>query len=155
MVMERQYGFDLHTEELIRDQTYGGATPHTFLRPMENRAFTVIELLIMVGVMSAILLIALPMHAMRAKSPYRAQAKAQLYAIKDAEESHKLQYGSYTDDIKKLSNWRPVLGKYQFRIRTADSTQFVAQAEGDLNNDKVYDDDIWAIDQTGAVKKVK
>lgn len=122
---------------------------------MENRAFTVIELLIMIGVMSAIVLIALPMHAKRAKSPYRAQAKAQLYVIKDAEESHKLQYGSYTDDIKRLSNWRPVLGKYQFRIRTADYTQFVAQAEGDLNNDKVYDDDIWAIDQTGAVKKVK
>jgi len=136
----------------------GGQPPilfWTYVRPMGNKAFTVIELLIMVGVMSAILLIALPMYAMRAKRPDRAQAKAQLYVIKDAEESHKLQYGLYTDDIKRLSNWRPVLGKYQFRIRTADSTQFVAQADGDLNNDKIYDDDTWTIDQGGTLKKVK
>lgn len=137
----------------------GGATPHTFfriyVRPMGNRAFTVIEMLIMIGVMAMILLIALPMHAMRAKRPDRVQAKTQLYVIKDAEECHKLEYGTYTADVKRLTNWRPVQGRYQFRIRTADSTQFVAQAEGDLNNDKVYDDDIWAIDQTGAVKKVK
>ena len=122
---------------------------------MGNRAFTVIEMLMMIGVMSAILVIALPMYAMRAKRPDRAQAKAQLCVIKDAEESHKLQYGLYTDDIKRLSNWRPVLGKYQFRIRTADSTQFVAQADGDLNNDKIYDDDTWTIDQGGTLKKVK
>lgn len=122
---------------------------------MGNRAFTVIELLIMIGVMSGILLIALPMHAMRAKRPDRAQAKAQLYVIKDAEERYKLQYGTYTDDITRLTNWRPVHGRYQFRIRTADSAQFMAQAEGDLNNDKVYDDDIWTIDQNGTIKKVK
>ncbi|OPY81020.1 MAG: hypothetical protein A4E64_00076 [Syntrophorhabdus sp. PtaU1.Bin058] len=122
---------------------------------MGNRAFTVIELLIMIGVMSAILVIALPMYAMRAKRPDRAQAKAQLYVIKDAEERHKLHYGSYTADITRLANWKSILGRYQFRIRTADSTQFVAQADGDLNNDKIYDDDTWTIDQSGTLKKVR
>ena len=154
MVMERHYGRNLHTEELIGTK-HGGGNPPYFFRPMGNKAFTVIELLIMVGVMSAIVLIALPMHAMRAKRPDRVQAKAQLCVIRDAEERYKQHYGMYTTDIARLANWKPILGRYQFRIRTADSTQFVAQAEGDLNNDKVYDDDIWAIDQTGAVKKVK
>lgn len=123
--------------------------------PMGNKAFTVIEMLIMIGVMSAILLIALPMHAMRAKRPDQAQAKTQLFKVRDAEERHKLQYGTYTTDITRLANWKPILGRYQFRIRTADSTQFVAQAEGDLNNDKIYDDDTWTIDQSGTLKKVK
>jgi Tfp pilus assembly protein PilE len=122
---------------------------------MGNRAFTVIEMLIMIGVMSAILVIALPMYAMRAKRPDRVQAKAQLCVIKDAEERHKLHYGLYTADVTRLANWKPILGRYQFRIRTADSTQFVAQADGDLNNDKIYDDDIWTIDQSGTLKKVR
>ncbi|MDD5008666.1 MAG: type IV pilin protein [Syntrophorhabdaceae bacterium] len=122
---------------------------------MGNKAFTVIEMLIMVGVMSAILLIALPMYAMRAKRPDRVQAKAQLCVIRDAEERYKLHYGTYTTDVARLANWKPILGRYQFRIRTADSTQFVAQADGDLNNDKIYDDDTWTIDQSGTLKKVK
>jgi len=154
MVMERQYGFYLHTKELIATK-YGGATPHTFLGPMGNRAFTVLELLIMIVVMSAIVLIALPMHAKRAKRPDRIQAKTQLFVIRDAEERHKMDYGTYTDDIKKLSHWRPIQGRYRFSIKTADSGQFIAQADGDLNNDKVYDDESWTIDQTGAITKVK
>ncbi len=109
----------------------------------------------MIGVMSAILLIALPMHAMRAKRPDRVEAKAQLFVIRDAQERHKLQYGTYTDDAARLSNWRTVVGRYQFRIRTADSWQFLAQADGDFNNDKLYDHETWTIDQTGAIKKVK
>jgi len=122
---------------------------------MGNKAFTVVEMLIMIGVISAILIIALPMYAMRAKRPDRAQARAQLCVIRDAEEGHKLHYGSYTADVTRLVNWKSILGRYQFRIRTADSTQFVAQADGDLNNDKIYDDDTWTIDQTGDIKKVK
>ena len=122
---------------------------------MGNRAFTVLELLIMVGVLSAIVLIALPMHAMRAKGPDQARAKNQLNAIRDAEERHKLEYGTYTCDITRITNWRPALGRYQFRIASANDIQFTAHAEGDLNNDKVYDDVIWTIDQTGAIKKVK
>jgi len=122
---------------------------------MGNKAFTVIEMLLMIGVMSVILVIALPMHAMRAKRPDQAQAKTQLFKVRDAEERYKLQYGTYTTDITRLTNWKPILGRYQFRIRTADSTQFMVQADGDLNNDKIYDDDIWTIDQSGTLKKVK
>ena len=66
-----------------------------------------------------------------------------------------MEYGVYTDDIKKLSNWKPVQGRYRFSIKTADTGKFVAQADGDLNNDKVYDDETWTIDQTGAITKVK
>lgn len=154
MDMGRQYRIDLHTEELIVIK-HGGATPHTFLGTMGNRAFTVIELLIMIGVMSAILVIAFPMYAMRAKRPDRAQAKAQLYVIRDAEERHKLHYGTYTTDVTRLANWKSILGRYKFRIRTANSKQFMAQADGDLNNDKIYDDDIWIIDQSGTLKKVR
>ena len=34
-------------------------------------------------------------------------------------------------------------------------SRFSAQAHGDMNNDKVYDDDIWAIDQSGTLTQIK
>jgi len=122
---------------------------------MKRNGFTLIEMLITLTVLSIIVMIALPMHAMRAKRPRQAEAKAQLMAIKEAEEKYKLQQGSYTVDTSKISNWQPSLGRYQFKIKYADSVKFVAQANGDLNNDRIYDDDIWTIDQNGKLAKIR
>ena len=122
---------------------------------MKKNGFTLIEMLITLTVLSIIVMIALPMHAMRVKKPRQAEAKTQLMIIREAQEKYKLQQGYYTADATKLSNWQPSLGRYQFKIKYADPTNFVAQANGDLNKDRVYDDDIWTIDQNGKLAKIR
>ena len=121
---------------------------------MMNKGFTLIELLAGILVLSVIVLIALPMHAMRGKRTEQVNVRAQLHCIREAEESYRLRHGGYTDDSSKLANWEQRTKRYHFRIRHASSTRFVAEANGDLNNDKICDD-TWIIDENGVLTNVK
>ncbi len=122
---------------------------------MERKGFTVLELLIAIVVFCVIILIALPMHAVRAKKSEQVNAKAQLLLIKESEDRYKMENGTYTADRTKLANWKNNTKKYRFQVEYADNSRFVAQASGDLNNDKIYDDDILTIDQNGTLTKIK
>lgn len=115
---------------------------------MKKNGFTLLEVLIGVAVIFVIVLIALPMHATRVKRSELADVRTQLQCIRDAEESYRSTHGTYTSDATKLANWKQRTRKYHFSIRYADSTGFMAEANGDLNNDRVYDDR-WTIDQSG------
>jgi prepilin-type N-terminal cleavage/methylation domain-containing protein len=122
---------------------------------MERNGFTFVELLIAVVVFSVIVLIALPMHAVRMKKLEQVRAKAQLVTIKESQDKYKMENGAYTMDTAMLANWKTGTKKYRFQVEYADSSRFMAQANGDTDNDKVYDDDIWAIDQSGTLSQVK
>jgi prepilin-type N-terminal cleavage/methylation domain-containing protein len=80
MVMEWHCARYLYTKELT-NFTGGIKYPPTFLKPMKRNGFTLIEMLITLTVLCIIVMIALPMHAMRAKRPRQAEAKAQLMVI--------------------------------------------------------------------------
>lgn len=121
---------------------------------MDRKGFTLLELLIGAAVIFLVVLIALPMHAMRSKKTEQVSVKAQLHCIREAEESYRSQHGRYTDDGTKLANWKQGTKRYHFRIRHASSTRFVAEANGDLNNDRVCDD-TWTIDENGVLANVK
>ncbi len=122
---------------------------------MERNGFTLIEMLIAVVVVCAIIMIALPMHAVRIEKSERVHAKAQLMTIKESEDRYKMEHGMYTTDITKLANWKAGTKKYRFQVGYADTSRFTAQAHGDMDNDKVYDDDVWAIDQSGTLTQIK
>ncbi len=81
--------------------------------------------------------------------------KSQLMLIKESQDRYKMENGTYTADTTKLANWKTGTKKYRFQVEYADSSRFMAQASGDLNNDKVYDDDIWTIDQNGTLTQIK
>ena len=121
---------------------------------MERNGFTLVELLIAVVVFSVIVLIALPMHAVRAKKSELVHAKAQLMKIKESEDRYKMENGAYTTDTTKLANWKTGTKKYRFQVDYADKSRFTAQANGDMDNDKVYAD-VWAIDQSGTLTQIK
>ncbi|OPY01299.1 MAG: hypothetical protein A4E60_01792 [Syntrophorhabdus sp. PtaB.Bin047] len=123
-------------------------------RFMDRKGFTLLELLIGAVVVFLVVLIALPMHAMRSKRTEQVSVKAQLHCIREAEETYRLRHGYYTDDASKLANWKQRTKRYHFRIRHASSTRFVAEANGDLNNDKICDD-TWTIDENGVLANVK
>jgi len=121
---------------------------------LDGKGFTLIELLIGTVILCVVILIALPMYAMRGKKTEQLNARAQLQCIREAEESYRSRHGSYTADASKLANWKQRTKKYNFRIRYASSTRFVAEANGDLNNDKICDD-TWTIDENGVLANVK
>jgi prepilin-type N-terminal cleavage/methylation domain-containing protein len=121
---------------------------------MGRNGFTFIELLITVVVVCLIIVIVLPMHAVRLKKSEQTHAKEQLVTIKESEERYKMEYGAYTTDTTKLANWKTGTKKYRFHVEYADSSRFMAQAHGDVDNGK-YNNDVWAIDQSGTLKQVK
>ncbi len=121
---------------------------------MNKKGFTVLELLAGVVIVIVIVMIALPLGAIRAKKSGEKGMKTQMACIKEAEEAYKARYGTYTSDTTKLANWKPVSRKYYFSIRNANSDRFIIEAKADLDNDKVFDD-VWTIDQNGVLKNVK
>jgi prepilin-type N-terminal cleavage/methylation domain-containing protein len=122
---------------------------------MKRNGFTLIEMLIAVVVVFVIIVIALPMNAVRAKKSEWVHAKTQLMTIKESQDRYKMEHGEYTSDTTKLANWKTGTKKYRFQVEYADKSCFTAQANGDMDNDKVYDDDIWAINQSGTLTQVK
>lgn len=121
---------------------------------MDKKGFTLIEFLVGFVIICVIVLIALPMYAMRAKRSEQANVKTQLLCIREAEEAHRSSHGTYTADATKLARWKQSTKKYHFRIRYADSSRFIAEANGDLDNDKICDD-TWVIDQNGVLANIK
>ena len=121
---------------------------------MNKKGFTIIELLVGLVIVIVIVLIALPLGGIRAKKQAERNMKAQMTCVREAEESYRVEHGTYTSDATKLANWKPMAKKYHFSIRDANATRFVAEAKADLNNDKVFDD-VWTIDENGVLKKVK
>jgi prepilin-type N-terminal cleavage/methylation domain-containing protein len=122
---------------------------------MKRKGFTLIEMLVTIVVLFVILVIALPINAIRAKKSAWVHAKAQLMTIKDAQDRYKMEHGAYTTDTTKLANWKMGTKKYRFHVEYADKSSFTAQAHGDIDNDKVYDDEVWAIDQSGTLTQIK
>jgi len=81
---------------------------------LDGKGFTLIELLIGTVILCVVILIALPMYAMRGKKTEQLNARAQLQCIREAEESYRSRHGSYTADASKLANWKQRTKKYTF-----------------------------------------
>jgi prepilin-type N-terminal cleavage/methylation domain-containing protein len=122
---------------------------------MKTNGFTLVEALVSIVVLCMIVLIALPMHAVRVKKTEQINVKAQLVTIKESEVRYKNENGVFTADTTKLANWKNNTRRYRFHVAYADTSRFTAQAQGDMDNDKVYDDDVWAIDQSGTLRQIK
>ena len=121
---------------------------------MNKKGFTVLELLAGTVIVIIIVLIALPLGAIRSKRSVEKGMKIQMVSIKEAEERYKAKYGTYTSDTAKLANWKPVSRKYYYRIRDASVSRFVVEARADLDNDRIFDD-VWTIDESGVLKNIK
>ena len=121
---------------------------------MYNKGFTIIELLTGIIIIIVIVLIALPLGAIRAKRHAEKNMKVQMVCIKEAEEAYKTKHGTYTSDETKLANWKQTARKYHFRIRDASIDGFIVEARADLDNDRIFDT-IWTIDQNGVLANIK
>jgi len=97
-------------------------------------------------------MIAFPLYSMKTQRPEFSKVRAQLKKIKKAEEQYREIYGTYTDDPARLCDWKPFLGRYRFTIKTASVDSFIAEADGDLEDDGFYEE-AWIIDNRGKIVK--
>lgn len=119
---------------------------------LKDKGFTFIELIFTIVILLTIIMIAFPLYCMRTARPEFSKVKAQLKKIKKAEEQYREIYGTYTDDPARLYDWKPFLGRYRFVIKTASTDSFIAEADGDLEDDGFYEE-AWTIDHRGKIVK--
>ena len=112
-----------------------------------KNGFTLIELLITIAVMSLIVAIALPQYSKYVAKSRQQEAKAQLMAVRQAQEIYKLQYSAYTSVTANLSGWKGTSGSYTFAVTAAGAATFAASATGNIDNDGT--NDVWTMDQDG------
>lgn len=116
----------------------------------KKEGFTIIEFLIGIVIVGLVVMIAFPLHGIRAKKTEQTTMKTQLHHIWKSEADYRSTHGTFTSDVTKLANWKPNTKKYYYAIRDAGPETFVAEAQGDLNNDKICDD-VWIIDENGTL----
>ena len=68
-----------------------------------KKAFTLIELLVVVLIIGILAAIALPQYRVAVKKAQLSEYKIMVKALRDAEEIHLLETGSYTSDLEALS----------------------------------------------------
>lgn len=114
----------------------------------QTGGFSLIELLVVLAIMGILAVIAVPSYTKYVVKARQADAKAQLAAIRQAQEIYKLQYGTYTSTTALLSGWRGIVGKYAFSIANCTSSNFIARASW---SDGASELDAWTMDDNGAL----
>lgn len=118
----------------------------------KDRAFSLVELLIVVALVALLAAVALPAYNGHIARSRQSDAQAQLVNIRQAQEIYKFQNGTYTSTTASLSGWKATVGYYTFSITSASTTAFVARAQGNIDSDATSD--VWTIDQDGTLTNV-
>ena len=107
--------------------------------------FSLMEVMIVVVIIGILAALAYPNLEKYLKRARQTEAKTNLSAIYTAQKIYFILRQSYDDDIKKL-DLRLVQGDpYTFTIQEASTSNFKAQAEGNIDDDDALD--TWTIDQ--------
>ena len=110
-------------DELLNDPLHKTKT-----KPMNNKAFTLLELLMVVIIIGILATFAMPEYAKFKEKAYAAEAVNVLSAIKDAQFRYKMETGSYANgdilldiEIEDSKYWR-------YRIFDASDSSFIVLA---------------------------
>lgn len=124
-------------------------------------AYNLQELLIVLAIIGILLLIAMPSFMPLIAKAKSIEAQVQLKALYHSQKSYFFTHSRYTDDLQAL-DFEPPLpqseggeAQYRYRILSASSTGFKAQAEAlaDFDGDGVYN--LWEIDARGKPEQIQ
>ncbi len=110
------------------------------------KAFTLTELLVVLGIVGILTLLALPIFDNLGAKAYEAEAEMQLKHIKGLLESNKIRTFQYSGDLKEIGFTAPKLKKdggtsvFEYSIVEASKTSFIvlAKAAEDFDGDGTY-----------------
>ena len=126
-----------------------------------GRGLTLVEMLITLAIVAIVAVVVFPSYTSYVTKSRQQVGKAQLMAIRQAEEAYKLQYGTYCGSLATLGYTPPAVqpwsaggmgNKYTYSITASSATTFTAQASGDIDRDPTVD--VWTIDQDGTLTNV-
>ena len=99
--------------------------------------FSLIELLIVIGIVGILAAICYPSYQQHVLRSYRSQAITQLFQLANAQEQYLADYGNYAADLQSLG-LNEAVARYRFELTLTDGSQgylLVAQAQGSQRAD--------------------
>ena len=120
---------------------------------VKQAGFTLIELMVTVGIVAIISAIALPAYDIYVRKAARAEGKAALLDVAAKQEQYYLDNKSYTTDLTDLgfdsSPWTSESDRYVISVTSASSTAFALQATRNAAQVKDTDCGDYTYDSTG------
>ena len=119
---------------------------------MKNRikgfqsGFTLIELLIVIVIVGIVAAIAIPNYLNYQCKAKQIEAKRNLGQLFTMELAYRSEYSTYTSNLTQIGWSIQGTPRYTCSITLATTTQFVARASANLDNDLIID--IWTMDSS-------
>ena len=125
---------------------------------LEERAFTLTELMIVLVIVGILALLALPRFMRVISDAKMTEAKMMLRQVHTLEQSQLYAADSYSANLDQIGFEQTPLvteggtARYRIAIERADPSGFVATATSvaDFDNDGIFN--VWEVDQTGAIR---
>ena len=118
----------------------------TLRKEMDQKGFTLIELMIVVAIIGILAAIAIPNFMRYQAKTRQSEAKANLTGIYTSEISYRAENDAYGASIGLLSWAAAGTTRYTYSITAAATTTFTAQATGNIDSDATVD--TWTIDES-------
>ncbi len=112
---------------------------------LQEKGFTLIELMIVVAIIGILASIAIPNFLAYSAKAKQSEAKTNLGGIFTSQIAYRAEFDSYQPSLSQLT-WAPVGStKYSYEVIGAGTTTFSARASGNIDNDSTTD--VWTINQ--------
>ncbi|MCX6180626.1 MAG: prepilin-type N-terminal cleavage/methylation domain-containing protein [Bacteroidetes bacterium] len=102
---------------------------------LKLKAFTLTELLVVLGIVGILTLLALPMFDNLGAKAYEAEAETNLKHIKNLQEAAKVRKFEYSSELRDISFQSPITranggtAVFEYEIMEASKTSFIAKAK--------------------------
>lgn len=129
-------------------------------RDKKLKAFTLMEILIVIAVIGVLYFLAVPNQASTVASAKAIEAKSMLNQVHALEKNHFYMYSKYSMSLEEIGFEQERLtteggnANYRVQIVEAANGSFLAQAEAVVDFDADGQFNVWSIDQNKSLKEV-
>lgn len=111
-----------------------------------------VEILTVVAIIAIIAAIAVPSYLNFRKKAVATEARANLHQLYKLEFSYHGEYGAYSGSLSDIGFVTTPDMRYTYEVYSVWPRGFSARATANLDSDA--DSDVWAVDNTGALRHV-